>query len=158
MRDDQHLAIAEFFDAVDKLERAGVIRSSRFLGDIGEFLCADTFGTSLVDSLREPGHDGFYEGRRVQVKFNNSPTGNNINVGDPATYEELVVVVGPRSKLRERDHLKGEFRFYRFTSDEIRPWKSARGHFYCAKERLAGCASKHTIKTSSPVPVASGAA
>lgn len=148
MRLDQESAIAAFFDAVDKLERSGVIRSSRFLGDIGEFLCADTFGTSLVAGLRESGHDGFHEDRRVQVKFNNSPAGNNINVGNPELYEELVVVIGPRSKLRERDHLQDEFRFYRFTSDDVRPWKTGKGSFYCAKERLSSCLSKQILKTS----------
>lgn len=148
MKPDQESAIAAFFEAVDKLEEVGVIRSSRFLGDIGEFLCADTFGISLVSGLREPGHDGFHKDLRVQVKFNNSPTGNNINVGNPEQYDELVVVIGARSKLREIEHQPGEFRFYRFTSDNVRPWRTARGSFYCAKERLANCLSKRVLARS----------
>jgi len=139
MTHDQESAITAFFDAVDKLKQAKVIRSSRFLGDIGEFLCADTFGTTLASDLREPGHDGIREDRRVQVKFNNSPTGNNINVGNPEQYEELVVVIGPRSKLRELEHNRDEFRFYCFTSDDVRTWETAKGSFYCAKERLSKC-------------------
>lgn len=94
MTPEQESAIARFFEAVERLEELDVIRSSRFLGDIGEFLCADTFGTVLADELRLPGYDGTHEGKRVQVKFNNSPTGNNINVGDPDKYEELVVILG----------------------------------------------------------------
>jgi hypothetical protein len=148
MTHDQETAITAFFDAVGKLEQVKVIRSSRFLGDISEFLCAEMFGTSLVSDLRQPGHDGIQEDRRVQVKFNNSPTGNNINVGNPDKYEELIVVIGPRSKLREIEHGKDEFRFYCFTSDDVRPWRTGKGSFYCAKERISKCHSKHILKTS----------
>lgn len=148
MTPEQETAIAAFFEAVDMLEKVKVIRSSRFLGDIGEFLCADTFGAELVSGLREPGHDAMHEDRRVQVKFNNSPTGNNINVGAPDKYEELIVVIGPRSKLREADHRPGEFRFYRFTSEQVLPWKTEKGSFYCAKERISKCVSKHILKRS----------
>lgn len=148
MTPDQKSAIAQFFQAVERLEELGVIRSSRFLGDIGEFLCADTFGTVLVDELRLPGHDGIHEGKRVQVKFNNSHTGNNINVGSPEKYEEVVVVLGPKSKLREADHRPGEFRFYRFASGEVKPWRTTKGSYYCAKERIQNCAMKHTIGSS----------
>lgn len=146
MTPDQEFAITRFFEAVERLEELGVIRSSRFLGDIGEFLCSDTFGTVLVDELRLTGHDGTHEGKRVQVKFNNSPTGNNINVGDPERYDELIVVLGPRSKLRETDHQPGEFRFYRFASEEVRPWRTGNNSHYCAKERIRNCTSKHTIR------------
>lgn len=148
MTSDQKSAIAQFFQAVERLEELEVIRSSRFLGDIGEFLCADTFGTVLVDELRLPGHDGTHEGKRVQVKFNNSPTGNNINVGNPEKYEELVVVLGPKSKLREADHWPGEFRFYRFASEEVKPWRTLNNSFYCAKERIRNCTTKHTLGSS----------
>ena len=146
MTPEQEAAIAEFFEAVDSLERLAVIRSSRFLGDIGEFLCSDVFGTTLVAGLRQPGHDGVHEDKRVQIKFNNSPTGNNINVGNPDKYEELVVVIGPRSKLREVGHEPGEFRFYRFSGGEVHPWKTSKNNFYCAKERISNCASKHILK------------
>jgi hypothetical protein len=145
MTPEQEAAIARFFEAVDRLEDLKIIRSSRFLGDIGEFLCSDTFGTVLVDELRLPGHDGTHDGKRVQVKFNNSPTGNNINVGNPDKYEELIVVLGPKSKLREEDHGSGEFRFYRFESNEVRPWRTRGESYYCAKERIRNCTNKHAI-------------
>lgn len=146
MTPDQESALAAFFKAVDRLEEVGVIRSSRFLGDIGEFLCADAFGTVLVEELRLPGHDGVHDEKRVQIKFNNSPTGNNINVGNPEKYDELVVVIGPRSKLRESEHQPGEFRFYRFSSAEVTPWQTGRNNFYCAKERIANCTNKHVAR------------
>ncbi|UMY49291.1 DUF6998 domain-containing protein [Pseudomonas azotoformans] len=144
---DQESALAAFFKAVDRLEEVGVIRSSRFLGDIGEFLCADAFGTVLVEELRQPGHDGVHDEKRVQIKFNNSPTGNNINLGNPEKYDEVVVVIGPRSKLRESEHQPGEFRFYRFSSSEVRPWRTGNNNFYCAKERIVNCTNKHVIRS-----------
>lgn len=156
MTSDQESALAAFFEAVDRLEKVGIIRSSRFLGDIGEFLCADAFGTVLAEQLRLPGHDGVHDEKRVQIKFNNSPTGNNINVGNPDNYDELVVVIGPRSKLRESQHEPGEFRFYRFSSTEVAPWKTGRNNFYCAKERIANCRNKHVVLDGENLEKASG--
>jgi hypothetical protein len=83
MSPQQEAAISAFFDAVAVLEDLNVIRSSRFLGDIGEFLCSSAFGTALVPHLRQPGHDGLHGEERVQIKFNNSTKGNNIAVGNP---------------------------------------------------------------------------
>lgn len=145
MTPEQEAAIAQFFVAVAKLEELEVIRSSRHLGDIGEFLCTSTFGTLLVPQLRQPGHDGLEGEKRIQVKFNNSPTGNNINVGRPSDYELLVVVIGPRSKLREPNHAANEFRLYRFSSEEVHLWQASGGGYYCAKARLAACKSKHSL-------------
>lgn len=149
MTTDQESALAAFFKAVDRLEEVGVIRSSRYLGDIGEFLCADALGTVLAEQLRLPGHDGVHDNKRVQIKFNNSPTGTNINVGNPEEYDELVVVIGPRSKLRESEHQPGEFRFYRFASAEVIPWRTGepeRYNFYCAKGRIVNCTNKHVAR------------
>lgn len=145
----QQDAIANFFEAVTVLEKLEIIRSSRFLGDIGEFLCKTAFGVTLSDQLRQTGHDGTDENGRVQIKFNNSTKGNNISVGDPKEYEALVVVIGPNSKLREKDHGPHEFRLYRFTSDDVLPWKGQGNKYYCAKTQLAGCSTKTSLSTNS---------
>ena len=145
----QESAIASFFAAVDHLERLKVIRSSRFLGDIGEFLCHTAFGIELASQLRQTGHDAMDGDERVQIKFNNSTAGNNIDVGKPATYDALVIVIGPRSKLREPNHKANEFRLYRFASSEVVLWKTTKNNYYCAKERLAACGAKHSLITSS---------
>ena len=143
----QQSAIAAFFDSVSKLEAVSVIRSSRFLGDIGEFLAKEGFGVTLVNQLRQTGHDGTDQDGKVQIKFNNSTEGNNINVGNPKDYETLIVVIGPRSKLRKEDHGPNEFRLYRYSKREVESWKSKSGGYYCAKERLANCATKKVLKT-----------
>lgn len=51
----QQQAITGFIVAVDTLRNAGIIRSHRYLGDIGEFLCADAFGINLSTNLRQAG-------------------------------------------------------------------------------------------------------
>lgn len=145
MTPEQESAILAFFESVACLEKLEVIRSSRFLGDIGEFMCSETFGTELSPQLRQRGHDGMSGEDRVQVKFNNSTKGNNINVGNPEDYEVLVVVIGPNSKLREKDHGPSQFRLYRYTNTEVLAWKSQGGDFYCAKSRLKACKSKHVL-------------
>lgn len=149
MTPSQQSAIAGFFASVLQLEAVGVIRSSRFLGDIGEFLCKEAFDVTLASQLRQAGHDGMDKSGRVQIKFNNSTEGNNINVGDPKGYETLVIVVGPQSKLREDDHGPHEFRLYRYSNEDVLAWKSKSNRYYCAKERLAGCATKKSLTTHS---------
>ena len=153
MTPEQESAIAAFFESVSRLEELEIIRSSRFLGDIGEFMCSKAFGIELSSQLRQRGHDGISGKDRVQIKFNNSTKGNNINVGNPEDYEVLVVVIGPRSKLRERDHGPTEFRLYRYTRDEVFAWGGDSGNFYCAKARLAACRSKHNITRTIMEPI-----
>lgn len=145
----QAAAIGSFFKAVAELEACGVFRSSRYLGDIGEFICQAAFPEiKLVAQLRQRGHDAFHGEDRVQIKFNNSTEGNNINVGNPGNYEVLIVVLGPRSKLREAGHREGEFRLYWYTSAEVQAWARESGNFYCARERLASCGSKKVVQTA----------
>ena len=87
----------------------------------------------------------WYGNDRVQIKFNNSTKGNNIDVGDPLNYEVLIVVVGPRSKLREVGHTSNEFRLYRYTNEEVQHWKSKGGKHYCAKGRISKCLAKSSL-------------
>jgi hypothetical protein len=152
MTSEQEAAIAAFFESVARLEELKIVRSSRFLGDIGEFICSEAFEMDLAPQLRQRGHDGMSGSDRVQIKFNNSTKGNNINVGNPKDYEILVVVIGPRSKLREKDHEPSEFRLYRYTKAEVLSWRGSSGSFYCAKARLAACESKHNVARSAVEP------
>ncbi|MHB9955740.1 DUF6998 domain-containing protein [Vibrio campbellii] len=145
MTDDQLKAITEFFDIATKLEELEVIRSSRYLGDIGEFLCKEKFDIDLEEGLRSEGHDATDENGRIQIKFSNSVKGNNINVGVPTKYERLIIVVGPNSKLKESDHSANEFRLYSFPSSVVKTWKSPSGNYYCAKTKLKKCTDKSSL-------------
>lgn len=145
MTEEQLNAITDFFDIASQLQELNIIRSSRYLGDIGEFLCKEKFDLKLEDDLRAEGHDAIDEGGRIQIKFNNSEKGNNVNVGDPYKYERLIVVIGPSSKLREEGHSHNEFRLYSFESSIVKKWKSTSGKYYCAKTKLTECSNKSSL-------------
>ena len=65
----------------------------------------------------------------------------------PEKYDNLVVVLWPKSKLREADDRPEGFRFYRFASEEVSPWRMPKGN-YCAKGRIRKCTRKHTVWSS----------
>ena len=148
MTEEQLNAITDFFEIATRLQELEVIRSSRYLGDIGEFLCKEHFGINLEESLRSEGHDATDDNSRIQIKFSNSEKGNNINVGNPEQYERLIVVIGPNSKLREGEHANNEFKLYSFPSSKVKTWISTSGNYYCAKTRLAECADKSSLTRS----------
>jgi hypothetical protein len=136
---EQKRLLRGFFQSMSDLVAANIVRSDKILGDIGEWLCAQRFGVSLCQSGRHPGFDGLIAEKRIQIKIHNSPEGTNLSVGDANSYDELMVVIGPRSRLRAqvKDASSNSFLIYRFTSDEVRSlMKRSSGH-YCAKGILA---------------------
>ncbi|MBF0387987.1 MAG: hypothetical protein HQL20_09075 [Candidatus Omnitrophica bacterium] len=146
---DQDRAIISFFQAVAELQKTGVSRSSRYLGDIGEFLCSQAFaGFELTPHLREPGHDAVLGDKTVQVKFHNSPTRNNIDVGNPEKYDLLFVVIGPESRLKEASHLPIEFRIYTYSRKKILSWVREGKTYYCAKGTLKAADSVKIVAMS----------
>jgi len=134
--------IRGYFKAVEKLQDKNIIRSDKVLGDLGEWICVDKFGLVLEESGRHPGYDGKINGEKVQVKVHNSPEGTNLSVGNPEKYNQLIVLIGPRSKLRieERDD---SFHVYRFSSAEVENTMSRSSGYYCAKGVLK---SKNYVK------------
>jgi hypothetical protein len=127
--------LLDFFDCAAKLRDAKIVRSDRFLGDIGEWLCVENYGLVPEQSGRHPGFDGRIAGRKIQVKVHNSPERTNLEVGDPASYEELIVILGPRSRLRVEP--SGEnFHVYRYTSAEVRKLMKSPSGYYCARTAL----------------------
>lgn len=127
--------IRDFFDCASKLLDAKIVRSDKLLGDIGEWLCVEKYGLVLASSGRNPGFDGLIGKEKVQVKVHNSPKGTNLAVGNPEKYDKLIVIIGPRSRLRHEDSANS-FHVYHFTANEVKTlMMQASGH-YCAKEIL----------------------
>jgi hypothetical protein len=121
MTDEQTTAIGDFFLAADRLKKLGIIRSDKYLGDIAEFIAKSQLGMNMVASGREPGHDGHIEGRKVQVKFNGG-TSTTIDCGNPDSYEELIVILGPKSVMR-KSGLSEPYVIYRIPSNTVRKKK-----------------------------------
>jgi hypothetical protein len=44
--------LVNFFDAIKMLRDSNIIRSDRYLGDIGEYICQKLYGMTLNDSGR----------------------------------------------------------------------------------------------------------
>lgn len=147
MKNEDIKAIHNFFKAVEKLQELGIVRSSKYLGDIGEFLASRSFSLKLTESQRQKHIDAQKKGKKYQIKFHNAQVGTNINIGDPTKYDFLIIVIGPKSKIREDDHNESEFRIYLFKKKEIMKWsnKSNKG-IYVAKTKLENCSQKYQIK------------
>ena len=111
-------AIGEFFAAADRLKALEIIRTDRYLGDIAEFIAKSQLGMVMAASCREPGHDGHIDGKRVQVKFNGG-TSITIDIGNPATYDELIVILGPNSVMRAHE-LSEPYVIYRIPSQIVK--------------------------------------
>jgi hypothetical protein len=110
-------AVRQFFDAVEKLKKLGVVRSDKYLGDIAEFICSTRFKVVLATSGREPGHDGLIGKKKVQIKFHGGKR-TTIDCGNPAEYDELIIILGPKSVLRATGE-KSDFVAYRIPSDHV---------------------------------------
>jgi hypothetical protein len=131
---EQLSAIRKFFDAVRKLRDVNVIRSHRFLGDLGEFVCACTFEIALSRNQREQGLDGYRGTKRVQVKYHGGKS-TTAGLGNPKTYDEVYLVLGPESVLREKGDSK-DFLVYKFSSQGAKKHRTRRGKFQISKGRL----------------------
>lgn len=146
MNNMQIKAINNFFKAVGKLQELKIIRSSKYLGDIGEFLASDKLGLDLVNSQKQKHYDAKKDGKTYQIKFHNAKVGTNINVGNPKNYDFLIIVIGPNSKIKEATHTRTEYRIYKFTKAEVLCWgKRDEKSFYCAKEKLEKTSKKFII-------------
>ena len=114
----QASAINKFFAAVEQLKSLKVIRSDKYLGDIAEFICSDRFGLKLSTDLRQTGYDGHIQGKRVQIKFAGGSS-TTVACGDPKQYDELLILLGPKSVLRNDSKRKG-FIAYRIPGKVVR--------------------------------------
>lgn len=112
-------SISEFYDAVAKLRKVGVIRSDKYLGDLAEYICKHFYEVELAVSGRQIGYDGLDKEGKVQVKYHGSSTRTNIYLVNPSQYDNLLVVLGPGSLLRTTAHA-AEFLIYRMSSATAR--------------------------------------
>ncbi|WP_230432166.1 hypothetical protein [Plesiomonas shigelloides] len=126
-------AITDFFTSVEKLKDLGVIRSDKYLGDLGEYISKHFYAIELAQSGRQEGYDGTDAGGLVQVKYHGSSTRTNIDLGNPSEYDNLLVVLGPNSFLRDPGNA-GDFLIYRMPSAQVRNYRQGSSSTYsCGK-------------------------
>ena len=147
---EQSNAIADFMTAASRLRAMRVIRSDRFLGDIGEFLAASEFGLQLASSSRQEGHDTEGDVNRVQIKFHNSPTRTNIDLGDPKKYDYVLIVVGPDSLLHPDGGHTSKYCFYEFSSLHVQTHFSRAKAYSCGRLALLSPTKVLILDNTSP--------
>lgn len=99
-------ALADLSQALMVLREAGIIRSTRFVGDIGEWYVATLFGGDLSSNQAQKGWDVLERstGSRLQVKtqtYDPKNAWNHINT-PPEQFDRLIVVIlQPTMKIRD---------------------------------------------------------
>ncbi|MDC1286286.1 hypothetical protein N8198_00215 [Gammaproteobacteria bacterium] len=127
-------AIKGFYESVENLKSLDIIRSDKYLGDIAEYISSYFYQIELAESGRQPGHDGSDNEGRVQIKYHGSPTRTNIDLGKPDEYENLLVVLGPNSMLRNPDY-SGDFLLYRISASDVKAHRNVLSSSYsCGTE------------------------
>lgn len=75
--------IIRFFNVCQKLEEANVIRTTDYLGDIGEFIEKYIFKLTLNNSKRTERYDASdINDAKYEVKFHNGSNRNNIIISN----------------------------------------------------------------------------
>src|SRR5262245_47959495 len=93
---DPIAAITQLAQAISALRVTGVIRSRRFMGDLGEWYVAQLYDGRIADNQVEKGWDvQLVDGTRLQVKTQSYDPQNRWNYldSDPAHFNRLVVVI-----------------------------------------------------------------
>ncbi|MFI8574915.1 DUF6998 domain-containing protein [Rossellomorea aquimaris] len=104
MNINQKNKIKNFFHAANSLKSLGIIRSTNYVGNIAEFMCANLYNLKLSESQREEGLDGIdSKGRKLEIKFHNGTSSTNIimsKYSNSQNFNDLIVMLGPLSKIR----------------------------------------------------------
>lgn len=116
--EEQANAIGRFYASVDELKNQNIVRSDKYLGDIAEFLAMSAFGMALAESQRQEGYDGYIGNKKVQVKYSGGRS-TTVDCGDPGTYDELIIFLGPGSVLRP-EGMTDPYLYYRIPGEVVR--------------------------------------
>lgn len=112
--------IKQFFELANELKANNILRSSKYLGDIGETICELLFNIKLNNNQREKSYDGWFNDKKVQIKLNNSTNGTNIFIGDKIEFDLLYLIITKQSKLFLYNDIKDiEYVIYIFENSEI---------------------------------------
>lgn len=136
--------IESFFELEDRLKDASVLKSTRHLGDIAEFLCADLYNLTLSKSKIQEGYDAKDKKKvKYQIKINNSSERTNQPTGAPDEYDFLLLVVTKNSKLWQFSNSDTYFAtVYRIKSKELQNKK------YVGKRFLEGHTPEYIFNKS----------
>ncbi|WP_427110198.1 hypothetical protein [Lysinibacillus xylanilyticus] len=118
MYENQKMDIINFYRATQALKDSNVIRSSKYTGDIAEFLCSHWLGIKLESSQNRKGFDGIdpsSNNSKVQIKYHGAETGTNIDMRSykEGDFDDLYVVLSPNSTIRPDICSSNTFAFFK---------------------------------------------
>lgn len=121
LNSDDKKIIKQFFEITEKLHEKGIVRTTRYVGDIGEHIIENYYGIILNKNKREIGYDGKNPNKKkVQIKINNSPRRTNVDIGDSEKYHILYLILTKRSYLFDGSKYKNaHYIIYSFNSKEL---------------------------------------
>tara|TARA_R110002111_G_scaffold39049_1_gene73963 strand:+ start:108 stop:587 length:480 start_codon:yes stop_codon:yes gene_type:complete len=111
-------ALIRYYESLQELRLLGIIRGDNIAGDIGEFFALRFLGAELETSQRTQSIDGILNGRRVQVKYSQATQSRNINIGNPNTYDDLILVLHSRSRHFPHNN-NSDFVIYTIPSSDV---------------------------------------
>jgi hypothetical protein len=129
--------LKDFFSKAESLKHNNIIKSDRFLGDIGEFIIEKKYGLIPPKNKREKYIDGTIGSETVQVKFSSSPTNTNINIGNPTKYDILYLILSKQSMHFPLNETS-QFIVYRILSQDILKDRlvTLKGKYYYTRNQL----------------------
>ena len=113
-------SLSSFFNSIKILEKNAIIRSSKYSGDIAEFICSKFYDFKLCTNQRQIGYDALdINSRRVQIKLNNSSKKTNQAIGDKSQYDDLYLLITSNSKLFDHKFNKAFLLIYKIPASTI---------------------------------------
>ena len=113
--------IKQFFELTTELRNEKIINSSRYLGDIAEYICEKKYLLKLCKNKREKGYDAVDSetGKiKYQIKINNSTEKTNQDIGNKEHYNYLLLLITSDSKLYS-SNLKHKIVVYKFSKKDL---------------------------------------
>lgn len=130
--------LKKYYEALSELEQLEIIRSKNITGDIGEFLALQFYpGLKLVERQNNPDFDAVdAHGNKFQIKYSDSLKTENIDIGDPSKYDELIIILGPNSKHKQS--ASDLFTAYVFSQKDLKNnlEKTNQGKYTLTKNKL----------------------
>ena len=123
--------LKNFFHSTSQLKQNEIIRSSKYIADIAEYLCQEIYGLTLCENQREIGYDAVKDGIKYQIKINNSSQKTNQGIGNPSEYNYLLLLITSDSKLYNPEYKDYFITVYKIGNEQLV------GSKYIAKTQLS---------------------
>lgn len=143
---DEKQALQNFFDAVDQLKALDIIQSTRFLGDLGEFIATKAFPNLVLNSnKREKDYDAVDEhNNKYQIKYADGAK-TNIGLGNPHKYDYVILIIGKNSVIFNEE-IQADYAIYKLSSAEALKHKTPSGTYSFGKSFIRELLPSSTIR------------